>query len=156
LKAKPRVESLLLELGNTIPILTLDETDQRIQTTYSFLWENDMKKTTRGEVSNLVRTLIAQKPDAGPTEIAKEAARHLGRKVQSSMVSTLKTQMKQKGLLNGKPMTAPPTIHAEATVAPKPTVAGRQTMTVVETVEIIRELIQQHGKNELSKLIEVL
>jgi hypothetical protein len=103
--------------------------------------------------ADVIRSIIRANPDGGPTELAKVASKKFGAEVKPSDVSNYKTQMKKSGELNGtKPAPAAPTV-----AAPKaPVVVGRQTMTVTETVETVKELVAQLGKDELKKLVDVV
>jgi hypothetical protein len=102
--------------------------------------------------ADVIRGLLQEDPEGKPIELAKVATKRFGAKVKPVEVSNYKSQMKKAGLLNGKPVTAPTTTP----VAPKPVVVGRQTMTVTETVELVKELVGQLGKDELKKLVDVL
>jgi hypothetical protein len=61
--------------------------------------------------------------------------------------------MKRAGQLNGM---AP--VPEKAVAAPRSAAvaAGHRTMTVTKTVEVVKELVQQLGKDELKKLVDVL
>jgi hypothetical protein len=105
--------------------------------------------------ADVIRGLLQANPEGKPKELAKVASKRLGISVKPMEVSNYKTKMKKTGELNGKPAAAP---APEKPVAPRPAPVsvGRQTMTVTETVEVVKELVQQLGKDELKKLVDVL
>jgi hypothetical protein len=107
---------------------------------------------TKAEV---IRALLRENPEGKPLAMAKIASKKLGNPVKPSDVSNYKSLMKKNGELNGKPQ--PATIIPTApSPAAKPAVVGRETMTVTETVELVKELVGQLGKDELKKLVDVV
>src|SRR5580692_11668241 len=99
--------------------------------------------------ADVIRGLLHANPEGKPKALAKIASKKLGNPVKPSDVSNYKTQMKKASQLNG--MAPAP----EAPVAPRPAPVAvavahvRQTMTVTKTVEVVKELVQQLGKDEL-------
>jgi hypothetical protein len=102
--------------------------------------------------ADVIRGILQANPEGKPKELAKVASKKFGAEIKPMEISNYKTQMKKAGLLNGKSAAAPakePTKPASATV-------GRQTMTVTETVEVVKELVGQLGKEELKRLVDVV
>jgi len=108
--------------------------------------------------ADVIRDLLRANPEGMPTDLAKKASKVLKSEVKPSDVSNYKTIMKKNGELNGAAQA--PVAAAPAPVAPKaapaPVAVGRQTMTVTETVEMVKELVGQLGKDELKKLVDVV
>lgn len=104
--------------------------------------------------ADVIRGLLREHPTAKPKPLAIVATKRFGSLVKPSDVSNYKTLMKKNGELNG---VAP---AVEKPVAPRPApvavAAASPAMTVTKTVEAVKELVKQLGKDELKKLVDVL
>jgi hypothetical protein len=104
--------------------------------------------------ADLIRKLLRKNPTAKPKPLAEIATKRLGSLVKPSDVSNYKTLMNKNGELNGKPPAPAP--EKPAAPRPAPVAVARSTMSVTKTVEAVKELVQQLGKDELKKLVDVL
>ena len=103
--------------------------------------------------SDVIRGLLRENPTGMPTALAKVASKKLGSPVKPGDISNYKAQMKRAAQLNG---VAP--APEKPLAAPRPTAvtAAHRPMTVARTVEVVKELVQQLGKADLKKLVDVL
>jgi len=109
--------------------------------------------------ADVIRELLRANPEGMPKDLAKKASKLLRSEVKPSDVSNYKTIMKKNGELNGAasaPVASPAPASAPPAPKPTPVAVGRQTMTVTETVEMVKELVGQMGKDELKKLVDVV
>jgi hypothetical protein len=102
--------------------------------------------------ADAIRGILQANPEGMPKALAKLASKKLGKTVKPLEISNYKFQMKKAGQLNG----VAPAPEKPVAPRPAPVIVGRQTMTVTETVEAVKELVKQLGKNELKKLVDVL
>jgi hypothetical protein len=105
--------------------------------------------------ADVIRALLRENPEGKPKPLSKIATKKFGSLIKPSDVSNYKTLMKKNGELNGKPTPAPAAPVAVAP-APKPVPAARQAVSVTATVQTVKDLLAQLGKDELHKLVDVL
>ncbi len=103
--------------------------------------------------SDVIRDLLQENPAGMPKALAKVASKKLGTRVKPGDISNYKSQMKRAGQLNG---VAPVPEKAVAALRSAAVTAVHRPMTVIKTVEAVKELVQQLGKDELKKLVDVL